>query len=377
MAGLGGRLLGLEELFLLAAGGGALLLCAVAYVWVRRFTVYAQRTLTSGKVPAGGSCRVELAITNRGRWTTPVLGLEDGSRGRFLLDPVGRSEKVPATYQFGAARRGLHAVGPLCVQLRDPFGLASRSVAALAPSTLTVHPRVEPVELPDLTGASGGGGGPRRSTPSHLPGEDFHALRPYVEGDDLRLVHWPTSARLDTLVVRQDETPLLRQTLVVLDLRRSVHDDATLERAVSVAASVTAAACGDEGLARLVTTGGVDSGSAGGEGHLASVLDTLATVTGDASPDLQRLASVLDQGEGATVVLITTTAAAAGHLGALARLRLTSPLMVAVVLAAASRRRPAPEVEGLLLFDRVVTVAPGTSFAEAWAGGVPGLLPGR
>lgn len=263
--------------------------------------------------------------------------------------------------------RGMVDVGPLRLRVGDPFGLASRPVTVLAPSTLTVHPRIEPVGPPPDPPGTSIVGGPRRAILSPLPGGDFHALRPYEEGDDLRLVHWPTSARLDTLVVRQHEAPRLRQTAVALDLRRSVHDAVTLERAVSAAASVAAAGCDDDGLVRLVTTGGVDSGTAGGESHLASVLDVLATVGRDGGAGLGALASVLGDGDSATVVLITTSAASADDLGAIARLRPHCPVVVAVVFEPAAGGRRSPPVGARVPFDRLVTVAPGASFRDAWA----------
>ena len=72
--------------------------------------------------------------------------------------------------------------------------------------------------------------------------DSFRGLREYVAGDDLRHVHWRSSARTGELVVRQDEQPRPRATAVVLDLRRTAHAGLSLERAVSVAASVMLAA---------------------------------------------------------------------------------------------------------------------------------------
>ena len=54
-------------------------------------------------------------------------------------------------------------------------------------------------------------------------GEDFYALRPYVVGDDLRRVHWPSTARHDELMVRQDELPWQGRATVLLDVRRGAH----------------------------------------------------------------------------------------------------------------------------------------------------------
>jgi uncharacterized protein (DUF58 family) len=91
-------------------------------------------------------------------------------------------------------------------------------------------------------------------------GDEFHSLRPYVIGDDLRRVHWPSTARRDELTVRQDERHQQGRTTVLLDVRRAVHTDESFERAVSAAASLLVAAVrrGDE--VRLVATDRTDSG---------------------------------------------------------------------------------------------------------------------
>ena len=360
-----GRLLGLRELYLIGAGGITLLAGAVIYVRLCGVAVAAHRQLAPGRVQAGTSCRVRLTITNRGRRPSPPLVATDGREGRSIIEPLVADEAAAIAYHLQPARRGLRVVGPLVLQVQDPFGVAARDVAVLAPSTLIVHPRVDHVELPpESRGPSGGNGAPR-SAPSPLPGGDLHSLRPYEEGDDLRLVHWPTSARLDTLVVRQDEVPRLRQTVVALDLRRSIHDGGTLERSVSAAASVASAAVEDEGTVGMVTTGGLKVVSAGGEGHLGDILDLLATVDVDRERELSSLIAALAETDGSAVVLITTNAAAAADLRAVARLRPTHPLVAGVVFNL--ERRETPSRGALRPFDRAVVVEPMAPFDVAWA----------
>lgn len=366
LTGVGGRLLGLTELYVIAAGGVALLLCAVAHVWLRRFRVKGRRRLSPARLPVGGSCRVDLTLRNPGRRRTPALGVDDGSDGRFLLAPLGPGEAADVVYPLLARQRGVRSVGPLRASLRDPFGLAVRTVTVLAPGTLTVHPRVEHVALPPDPPGPPVTGSPGPRTMSTRAGDDFHALRTYEVGDDPRLIHWPSSARLDTLVVRQAEAPRLRRTTVALDLRHSVHDAVSLEQAVSAAAGLVAAACDEDGLVRLLTTGGADSGSAGGGAHLESVLDLLATVGADAGAGLRTLTPALGDGDGAAVVVITTTAASADDLGLIARLRPHSPLMVAVLIEPAAGRQT-PHVACRASFDRIVMVPPGAPFGASWA----------
>ena len=358
-AGVGGRALGVPELFVVAVAGVALVAAAVAYVQLWRPTLGASRRLAPGRVGAGGSVRVVLTVVNRGR-RTPPLRLDDGGAGAVDRPSMPAGEVTGHEYRLDARCRGLVAVGPLRVTVEDPFGLASRRAPVLAPSTLVVHPAVQAMVLPpEPAGVSTAS----RPASAPVPGGEFHGLRPYEPGDDVRLIHWPTSARLDALVVRQDEMPRLRRTVVALDVRASAHRGTTFEPAVSVAASVVASACAGDGTARLVTSAGLDSGSAGGDAHIEEVLDLLAAVERDAGSALDPMASLLVGEEDATLVVVTTAARAAGGLRSLGAAAADAATSVVVVLAA-----PPPDVEVLPVaeFDVVVPVSPGASWREAW-----------
>ena len=97
-------------------------------------------------------------------------------------------------------------------------------------------------------------------------------------GDDLRRVHWPSSARHDELLVRQDELPWQGRTTVLLDVRKAAHSGDSLEVAVSAAASIVAATARRNDLVRLVTTDGTDSGFAPGSDHVEAIMEHLAVV---------------------------------------------------------------------------------------------------
>ena len=359
--GAGGRALGVADLFVVAVAGLALVAASVAYVQVRRPELEASRRLAPGRVMAGGTVRVVLTVVNRGR-RTPAFRIDEGrvaiDRPSMAAGEVGAHEYPPE-----ARRRGLVTVGPLRMAVEDPFGLAVRRVTLLAPSTLVVHPVVEAVHLPEPAGVS------TASRPASAPvaGGEFHGLRPYEAGDDVRLIHWPTSARLDALVVRQDEMPRVRRTVVALDVRVGAHRGATFEAAVSAAASVVVAACAGDDTARLVTSAGLDSGSAGGDAHVEEVLDLLAAV--DAGSVLDPMASLLVGEEDATLVVVTTAVQAAGGLGSLGVAAADAATSLVVVLDAPP---PGVGVVAAPEFDVVVPVFPGASWRDAWERAVHG-----
>ncbi len=280
---LAGRLLGLLELYVLAAGCWALMAAALAYLALRPADVSARRTLSPNRVQSGDESRVELIVSNEGSRATPVIELRDPvdggpRRARLLLAPLAPWGLEAAQYRIPTERRGVLSVGPLEIRRFDPLALATMSRTVTPESELVVYPLVEDVlPLPHAPGDDRRGGA-RRATAVGATGEDFYALRPWVVGDDLRRVHWPSTARRDELMVRQHDVPWQGRSTIVLDVRGRFHDDESLEQAVSAAASI-AVSCGRGGsLVRVITTDGGDSGFGSGNGHVEALLERLARV---------------------------------------------------------------------------------------------------
>src|SRR5262249_19678765 len=119
-----------------------------------------------------------------------------------------------------------------------------------------------------------GAGRPVRSS----LGSDLFGLREYEIGDDLRRVHWPASARSQTLILREDEVSWEAETTTVgLDTRRSRYSEESFETAVDAGASVVAAVCGLRRRVRLLTSDGFEVRSQGAGGHTRA-MDFLAVV---------------------------------------------------------------------------------------------------
>lgn len=140
-------------------------------------------------------------------------------------------------FRIPTHRRGHIVVGPANSVQGDPFGLAGRETHWTGETEVFVHPRT--VRLPgrqlgfvhDLEG---------HASPNLSASDmNFHALRPYVAGDDRRHVHWKSSARVGELMVRQFEESRMSKVLVALDTgQQSYIDEDEFETAVSVAASI-------------------------------------------------------------------------------------------------------------------------------------------
>jgi uncharacterized protein (DUF58 family) len=354
-----GRLLGLLELYVLAAGCWALMATALVFLATHPADIRARRTLTPHRVQAGDESRVELALHNEGRRATPVIELRDPvdggpRRARLLMAPLPGGAEERAQYRIPTDTRGVLTVGPLEARRFDPLALAIRSAVVAPESELVVYPLVE--ELLPLPHAPGDDrrGGFRRATAMGATGDDFYALRPWVVGDDLRQVHWPSTARRDELMVRQHDVPWQGRATIVLDVRARFHDEDSLEQAIAAAASI--AACSGRGgaLLRLITTDGADTGFGAGGAQLEAILERLARIEA-ASGDLPDL----PQTSGA-MALVVSSDVPAPDLSHLARLggRPGSLTVVVVNRAGSTAQAPAPGTR--------VVVAPGQPLAPVW-----------
>src|SRR5438105_1825088 len=206
--------------------------------------------------------------------------------------------------------------------LVELLGLASATTEVAPETELTVYPHVDTiVSLPQSRGHDPLAGADH-PTAVASSGEDFYALRAYEVGDDLRRVHWPSTARLDELMIRQNEMPWQARVTVLLDVRRQAHRGESLELAVSAAASIVAACWQRGSLVRLVTTDGVDSGYAARHAHVEAIMETLASVELSRHDHLTGvLGSLTRPGNAGGLVALFTADAQGGEMDKVARLQ--------------------------------------------------------
>jgi uncharacterized protein (DUF58 family) len=277
--------------------------------------------------------------------------------------------------------RGIHQLGPLRARVTDPFGLAEFERELAGTSKVVVVPRTVP--LGGLPGGSGVGSGEDGSILLRSgQGEDDAVVRQYRQGDDLRRVHWKSTARRDELMVRVEERPWRGGTTVLLDRRLGAHrghgPGSSLEWAVSFCASVCLHLHHAGQQVRLVTEdGGVLTGDTMEAAHSDhAVLDALAAVTPAHRTDI---AWGIDPGAGHELLGIfgALTPASAAALGTL-RPRRTRSLAVLLEVtrwgaeAAEGGEVPATEQEesARVLRDagwRVVVARPRDQMTDVWA----------
>ncbi|WP_117208312.1 DUF58 domain-containing protein [Allorhizocola rhizosphaerae] len=291
----------------------ALPLLAAWHVGRARYKLACQRSLDPYRVQAGGTARVLLRLQNVSRLPTGTLLLEDklpyalGSRPRLVLDRLGAQQASSVAYTVRAELRGRYEVGPLTLRMTDPFGLCEMTRAFPSSDRLTVIPQVTPLPMVRLAGEYVGTGDSRaRSVAVH--GEDDAATREYRQGDDLRRVHWRSTARVGELMVRREEQPWESRATVVLDTRSYGHrgegPTGSFEWAVSAVASISVHLRQSGYKMRLVTDVGADieANEIGGDGLL---LDHLAEVKSTARGDISTLVDqVRRRSDGGLVIAV-------------------------------------------------------------------------
>ncbi len=240
-----GKLGGMRELIMAGAAFALVLGLGAALVWLRGGRVRTNRKVQPTQAFVGGRVRVELTVEAKGRLGLGPLLLADrlpralGTSPRLALPGGPHAGAKGVAYTITPRLRGQYTIGPLELTHTDPFGAVRRRVSTAGASPLLVLPAFEEISaLP--TGVQRIG--IVRNSPLVGQGDEFFALRAYEEGDDLRKVHWPTSARIGQLVVRQEELLAEPRALIVLDTTAAKHKgrgpDASLEAAVSACASI-------------------------------------------------------------------------------------------------------------------------------------------
>lgn len=209
--------------------------------------VRVQRTVQPAELPAGTEAVVDLTLSEERpalAWAlevTEALPPSFGGARTLRVATPGRGVDVHESYRIRPGLRGRFLLDQLAYAFVDPLGLARRSVRPDGGTEIIVTPRLIPLGRvdPAVSGRTG-------ETPiPHLAfqGDDDVLIREYRPRDDVRRIHWPSTARTGTLMVRREEQAWDPVAQVILDNRAEVYGrDAEgrdrFEWAVSVAASV-------------------------------------------------------------------------------------------------------------------------------------------
>lgn len=285
-----------------------LLALGFALLWVQyRPPLEVDRTVAPMRVTVGDPAEGVVEVRNVGTRTSLPLAAYDKVGKTTIGVPLPRLAPAATRterYALPTGRRAVLDVGPLVVVRSDPFGLAKSEQARGEVVEVFVHPRRHALKPLPATFERSLEGPTSDSAPRGS--QAFHQLREYVPGDDRRMIHWRTSARTGTLMVRQHVDTSLPDLTVVLDNRASGFDADAFETAVEVVASLVTT-CAEQGFpVRMRTTDGRRYEPPPGQSSTTYFLDRLAGIEQDGKGDLVALSQVLStSGSGYALVAVT------------------------------------------------------------------------
>ena len=323
------------------------------------------RDIYPSRVTRGEAAVALLTVVNRSRWSGVQVDVREAFGDGELAVPlphVPRGGRREVGYPLPTGRRGVHTVGPLLMRRAGSFGFFRREQAQAQQLSLFVHPATHPVPLGAALRAQRWDSSTTDAAPDGAI--TFHRLREYLPGDDLRLIHWRSSARMDTLMVRHNIDVSLPQTTVLLVTDpASYHDPELFEEAVEVAASAVLPPATAGLPVRLWTSDGTILNGRGSHDDPRMFLDFLAGVTTATGTGLAEMSGRLEQAEaGGTLIM------AAGPLGpadasVLRRLALRYDDAVLALIGGQQDDGMAGGTRASL-GDRVLTVIPAGSAAQ-------------
>ena len=339
-------------------GVGFLLACGVTWLWAWLVDgpVHVIHKVDPAPAVEGDAVRVALGVRRRS-WVplgSLTVRLTVGKLGACSCRMHGHGRLAKGGINLGPLPRGVFELSEPSVVFGDLLGLVTVTPRVVSEHvTVVVRPRLTALDglFSDAGRAAGDG---RRVLLRRTAGFDFHSVREYEQGESLRRVHWPTSARRGQLMVKELEDTAHDGVVVILDCdpRYAVGDppDSSFDAAVRVAGSLLQANAVRGRVTTLVSTGRtravVPVRSA--EGDLDGAVNSLAAAEPDALHGLARFLagdhSWASSGELA-VVTATTDASAFAEVLALVPRRLVS---VVWIDAASFASRPTRAEPGLL-----------------------------
>ncbi|WP_375489916.1 DUF58 domain-containing protein [uncultured Jatrophihabitans sp.] len=318
-----------------------------------------EREIQPPRVPKGEPAIALLTFVNRGRRPVPTTIATQhfsAQRVRTVIPSLRGRERGTRAYRLPTTRRGVYDVEPVEIVRRDPFELFRLIRKQGDTQRIQVYPRVlDFARLP--TGQSRYIEGPS-SDMSPQGTITFHRLREYVPGDDLRLVHWRSSAHAGQLLIKHNVDTSQPYTVVMFDLRPARYTAESFEQAVDVVASVVVSAGRDKAPAELRCTDGAIIG--GPQAHIVTpLIDYLTSVEATSAGSLREQLLALRHAHGGTELVVVTGVLDHADLPAVAALRRRFDRLVVVTIDPAAEQLQFPGV-------RIVAAADADAARDGW-----------
>lgn len=359
-------------------------LIALLVMTGQRLRLSCERAFTHGEMSIGQTLDSHLVISKNGRMSAGMLMFEEalppelGRRPRFTINQTRGTWSRDVHYPLHGHQRGRFTVGPLLVRSSDIFGLVRLDRQFSLTSEVMVTPRIHP--LSSMRNVAGGGSsGDNRPQKLGVTGQDDVLVREYRHGDDVRRVHWRSTARRGELMVRREEQAWDPRVSILLDNREGSHAgvgrESSLEYAVSCAASIACHFVADGFDASLYDAGGILTSAAQTQVGRRHVIATYTDVRPTEKRDLFSGIHALGSDTSGQVMVAVLGRLSRADADALVHARRSQSHGLAVVIDVDSFARTRSEFReeheaavGILKTNlwRVVEVTRDTPIRDAW-----------
>ncbi|MBP2329530.1 uncharacterized protein (DUF58 family) [Kibdelosporangium banguiense] len=357
------------ELVTLGLSCAAALLTAVMWMATRPRLAATREIRPQRVTETEVACGV-LVVKNEGYHRSPPFVVTENIANRSVAVPVPSLTARSAfktVYPLPATRRGRYVVPALMISHSDPLQLLRTERSHGGETVLYVHPRIHDVAPMPMGGRRDLEGPTSNNSPPE--GVAFHSLRMYEAGDDRRHIHWKSSARTGTLIVRQTVVPDEARHLIILDTSAEPYGEDSFEGAVRAAASLCVAANRAGFPVDLRTTADPATGTEQAErpqdSSVTTLLDLLATTRSSATDHglaaMSDLVGDVVSADEEVVLGVVTGTPDPDQLEVLISVR---PRFLTVVLVQIGHREPGQQIT----LPGIITVNARTSteFAVRW-----------
>jgi uncharacterized protein (DUF58 family) len=221
---------------------GLVLAVAVAYAWVRLSSQppHVSRWGAARELVEGDDVTVRLQLDAVSSVPPPsVVAVERAGKLSERTVELRRVEfrRFAGGYKLPSVARGRYTFEPVRITIEDPFGLARAELTQGEPQALVVFPRLVPLETLFSEGGAHAQDG-RRLLLRRPTGFELHSVREHIEGESLRGVHWPSTARRGQLMVKELEDAPRDELVVLLDADANATGGELFDIAVRAAGSI-------------------------------------------------------------------------------------------------------------------------------------------
>lgn len=363
VAGLASLVLGAVFGWLAFALLGAGLLAAVVFAAItvaRPSQLVVDREIQPPRVPKGSPAIAFLTFANRGRRTIPVTVATQHfseQQVRTVIPKLRGGERGTRAYRLPTTRRGIYDVEPVEIARNDPWAMFRLVRRYADTERIWIYPRLLAFRnLP--SGQTRHLEGPSADISPH-GSITFHRMREYVPGDDLRLVHWRSSAKAGQLLVKLNVDTSQPYTVVLFDQRPNRYTVDSFEDAVDVTASVVVASSAGKAPVELRLTDGTVLGGPRSR-NVTALIDHLTGVRADPAGDLIGRLAPLRWSRGGTSLVVVTGAVDPNDLTALGQLRRRFDRLV--LISVDPQHRPVLDFPGV----RTILAADADAACAAW-----------